>query len=62
MSKPPKGWKPATLPGGPVTADYRRGIEDAAKLMEEWAAAATAERQAAYENAHFGILSVLPKS
>jgi hypothetical protein len=58
------------LPGGPVTADYRSGIEDAAKLMEEWAAAATAERQAvaataerraAYENARLGILSVLPK-
>jgi hypothetical protein len=33
----PKRFSP---PSGPVTPDYRRGIEDAARMMEEWATVA----------------------
>jgi hypothetical protein len=45
-----------------VTDDYRRGIEDAAKLMDMWAPAADGERQKIYENTRIGILAILPRT
>ena len=61
MNQPPKGWKPATIPSGPVTPDYRRGIEDAAALMKEWASVAEGDKAKDYENAMIGILAILPR-
>jgi hypothetical protein len=58
---PPRGWTPAQIPSGPITADYRRGIEDAAALMKEWASVADGDRARAYENAMIGILAILPR-
>jgi hypothetical protein len=46
-------------PSGPVTPDYRRGIEDAARMMEEWAIVAKGEKRIAYDNARIGILAML---
>ena len=51
-----KSFKP---PSGPVTPDYRRGIEDAARMMEEWATVAKGEKRIAYDNARIGILAML---
>jgi hypothetical protein len=52
----PRRFKP---PSGPVTPDYRRGIEDAARMMEEWATVAKGEKRIAYDNARIGILAML---
>jgi hypothetical protein len=60
MSRPP--FSPPAEPYKPpprLTKQYRRGVEDAAALMQAWADASTGDVREAYLTARLGILGLL---